>query len=103
MTMGTLGYARLILLVKEVIEVKILEEFMEKDISGIWVKLGQSGRKPLLVGSIYREQHLLLPGAPRATKNTTGDMRKQQDRWWRAVRGWKEAARGGKCCLFSML
>ena len=37
-TVDTLGYWRIVLIVKETIKVEVLEEFMEDDISSIWVK-----------------------------------------------------------------
>ena len=49
LTLETLKYARIVLLVREGIEVKLLSQHMAVDLSTIWVKLGQAGRKPLVV------------------------------------------------------
>ena len=103
LTMPHMKYARLVLLVKEELEVKTMDEYMSQDIASIWVRVGQQGRKPLMVGSIYREQHLLLPGAPRGTPNNTDAPAQQLERWRKAVQGWKAAARGHKCVLIGDL
>ena len=92
-TMQRLKYCRIVLLVRDGIQVKILEEHMDTDLASIWVKIGQQGRKPIVVGGVYREQHLLQPGAPRGTPNTTGTPMLQRERWGRVLQGWKAATR----------
>ena len=99
LTMDTMQYSRIVLLVREGLEVEVLTEHMSDKLACIFVKLGQRGRKPLIVGGIYREQHLLLPGAPRGTINLTDAPAQQQDRWRRQVQCWKAASKKGKCII----
>ena len=98
-TMNKLKYARIILLVRQGMEVKVLNQYMPEDLATIWVKVGQQGRKPLVVGGIYREQHLLLPEASRGTRNLTGTPALQLERWRRMVKIGKTAARHEKCIV----
>ena len=94
-TVDTLGYWRIVLIVKETIKVEVLEEFMEDDISSIWVKIGNSGRKAIHIGGLYREHQFLLRGQP----NPTSDMTAQNDRWYRMVNMWKKAGNNAKCTM----
>ena len=60
-TMEYLKYSRIVLLVKNGVEIEVLNSCMEKDISAIWVKIGKVGRKPLVVGGVYTvEQEIAL-------------------------------------------
>ena len=61
--------------------------------------MGQQGRKPLVIGGVYREQHLLYPNAPRGTINNSDAPSLQQARWSKAVNAWRSAATGQKCVL----
>ena len=99
LTLESLKYARIVLLVKIGIEVKVLNQFMAEDLAIIWVKIGQAGRKPLVVGGVYREQHLLQPAAPRGAPNLTAAPSKQLDRWRRIVNSWKAAAKDERCIV----
>ena len=94
-TMDRMGYARILLLVKQGIDIEVLENCMETDISAIWVKISNKGRKPLISGGIYREQHLLLQGTP----NLSDGPNEQLDRWNRTLRGWRKAARNQRCTV----
>ena len=86
-TMTTLGYARVVMLIKEGINYKILDKCMNENISCIYIQLGFRGRKPLNVGGIYREQHLLKqPEVDTARPNL------QLARWRLILAGWKAVA-----------
>ena len=91
-TMEYLKYSRIVLLVKNGVEIEVLNSCMEKDISAIWVKIGKVGRKPLVVGGVYREQHLLLQGNP----NLSDAQDLQKDRWNRTLKGWIKATHNSK-------
>ena len=94
-----MGYSRLILLVKEGVKVSIMDECMDVTIPAIWVKIISRGRKPLVVGGLYREHHLLLQPQPNNT-----DMRHLQNaRWKKSLTGWTKAARNTKCVLIGDL
>ena len=86
-TMETQGYARIMLLVKEGVKYKVVEEFMDRHAASIWIKLTIRGGKPLHVGGIYRDHRLLLQDQP----NVTGSPALQRQRWNRILAGWKKA------------
>ena len=94
-TMISLKHARLVLLVKEELEIRILDNIMTDDICIIWIQFGQPRRKPLTIGGIYREQHLLLQGTP----NMSGSVQHQHERWRKTIQSWKTAARKDRCII----
>ena len=59
-----LGYSRILLLVREGVKLSIMDECMDSMIPAIWVKVITKGRKPLIIGGLYREFHHLLLPAP---------------------------------------
>ena len=50
---------RIVMLVRDGIDVKILNEYSDSSVAGIWVKLGARGRKPMVIGGIYREHRFI--------------------------------------------
>ena len=95
-TMDSWGHARIAMLVKVGINFKVLDHCMDSSASSIWIQVGSRGRKPLKVGGLYREQHLL--GYP--TPNPTGTPNHQMARWNTLLEGWKNAASNdGKCVV----
>ena len=83
--MGTLlGYWRLVLLVREGLEVNLLEEFMEDDISAIWVRVGRKGKCPTHVGGIYHEHKFIWQDQPNSSK----EPEQQNKKWDRCVKIW---------------
>ena len=59
-----MGYSRLVLLAREGVKLTIMNDCMAEDLPTIWVKLTSRGRKPLVIGGIYREFHHLLSPNP---------------------------------------
>ena len=59
LTMETLGYARVVMLIREGINYKVLDKCMDNRLACIYIQLGIPGRKSLNIGGIYREHHLL--------------------------------------------
>ena len=90
-----LGYSRIILLARNGVRLDIMNNCMDELTPAIWVKIITRGRKPLVIGGVYREFHLLLQQQP----NNTDEIRQQINRWKRTVRGWKKASRDSKCIL----
>ena len=78
--------SRLVIFVKEGINVEVKNELMDDEVSAIWLKCGSRGRRPLLIAGIYREHKFLFQGAE------TGSDRAQQQRWSKFVDKWKVAA-----------
>ena len=91
-TMQTQGYARIILLVREGVKYKKMENFMDEHSAMIWIKLVTRGGKPFHIGGIYRDHKLLLPEQP----NRTGEPELQRGRWSRIISGWKRAERDAR-------
>ena len=63
-TMRRMGYSRLVLFVREGVKLDVMENCMSDDLPAIWVKLTTRGRKPLVIGGLYREFHQLLQPLP---------------------------------------
>ena len=55
----TNGFGRLIVLTKQDLKFQVMKERMKDNISTIWLKFARPGRKPFLLGAIYREHKLL--------------------------------------------
>ena len=98
-TSNSMGYSRLILLVKEGVRVNIMDDCMSDEIPAIWVKLVSRGRKPIVIGGLYRKHHLLLQPLPK----TSDDKQLQINRWKKSIKGWRKAARNAKCILIGDL
>ena len=86
-TILSLGYSRLILLVKEGINVQLIADLMDDTISSIWTKINKNGAKNLYLGGVYREHRHLLQPSP----NLTGGEINQNKRWRLLVNQWKRA------------
>ena len=95
-SMESRGYARLILLIKEDINYKLLPQYMHMGFAAIWIQIGRQGRKPLKIAGIYREHTLLCqPGRG----NVSNDPNLQLDRWNQMLTGWIAAAAGDANCI----
>ena len=55
LTPARLGYSRIVALVRNNVQYRILTEHMENDLSTFWIKVGARGSKGAIVGGIYRE------------------------------------------------
>ena len=54
------GVSRLVVLTKEGLNFKLLSEKMEAGIASIWLSFVRKGKKPFIVGAIYREHKILM-------------------------------------------
>ena len=61
----TMKYSRIVLLVRDGIQVTILEDLMCPEVASIWLKIAKRGCRKFHLGGVYRE-HMLL----RSTDNT---------------------------------
>ena len=95
-TMDTLKYCRLVVLVKEEINFNVEKELMDKTSATIWISIPRKGQKKVIIGAIYREQHLIRVEAP----NNTDDPREQEGRWKIILAQWKKASRGMSASLW---
>ena len=69
------GISRLVLLVREGVEIRLEDNLMEENVASIWIRCPRKGGRKLLVGGIYREHKLLC----QTGTNTTGNL--QVERW----------------------
>ena len=54
------GVSRLVVLTREGLNFKLLSEKMEAGIASIWLSFVRKGKKPFIVGAIYREHKILM-------------------------------------------
>ena len=94
-TVRKYGYARMILLAKKSLKIQVLHEFMDEDISCIWVRVGNKTKKPTHIGGIYREHQYMFQGKPNPSKTE----RAQCERWHKFVEKWKLAGEGAASFL----
>ena len=57
---NTLGYSRLVLIVREGFQVTLKKDWMEDQVASIWVQIKNRGCKGITICGIYREHKLLL-------------------------------------------
>ena len=91
-SMETLGYSRMVAIVKERINVEVVPQWMDQQVACVWLKFLKKGGKKLYVAGIYREHKLLNQVQP----NLTDAMDLQTDRWEKFVRSWEAANRSGE-------
>ena len=87
-TMSEHKIARIVVLVKEGVQIKLMEQFMDNMVSAIWFKIGTKGNKPMLVGAVYREHQHIYQIEP----NNSGLPSRQNQRWFKFVDSWRRAA-----------
>ena len=94
-TMATLGYVRLAALIKNGVQMEVLENLMEDEISSIWLKVNKKGGRKMIIGGIYREHSLLRQPLP----NTTDSEFLQNMRWERFINQWVTASQNADCYI----
>ena len=87
-------YSRIIGLVKQDINVKVLTDHMSQDISSIWLKLIKKGPKKSIIGGTYREHRYL-----HQNDDSSAAPAAQVARWNKTVAQWLEASRDSDCTL----
>ena len=100
-TMTSLGHARLVLVVKQDIDVQIITDKIEKEAAMIWVKIGRNRNNKTLIGGIYRQHQLLGMADENLTRKQL--LQRQEIRWSRIVRRWRTLSRGTKCVVLGDL
>ena len=89
------GLARLVVLVREGITVKVQEQYMDKIVAAVWMRIGCRGRKPITLGAVYRQHKYIYEGAP----ETSGTDEQQLVRFKKLVEKWVSAADSGDVML----
>ena len=83
------NHARLVMLVREGLEVKTLNELMDNQLAAVWIRVSSRGRKSMTIGAVYREHQLIW----QEEENDSGSAQCQNERWNRLIDQWKRAAR----------
>ena len=100
-SMTTYNHARIVLLVRESLQVQMLYDLMDAETATIWIRIGNTRRNQLVIGGIYR-QHLLLGDMNRP--DTRAELQNlQEERWCRIVRKWKSIGRKNNCVIIGDL
>ena len=84
------NHARLVVLIKEEMEVEILHDLMDNQVAAVWIKVGGGGRKAMKIGLVYREHQYIW----QQQENDSGSMKNQRLRWNMFVDKWRRAAKG---------
>ena len=96
-SMSLLHHARIVLLIKEGLQYKLLSEAMDQDTATIWCKIGNTKKNSLVIAGIYR-QHLVLGN--NSTPATWLERQKQQEeRWEKVIRKWCNTSRNSNCIV----
>ena len=78
-----------------------MTDYMDCEVATIWVKVGDTKRKSIMIGGLYREHQILGRGETHDTRIER--QRKQAWRWRRMCRKWKEAGRRYKTVVIGDL
>ena len=100
-TMTSMGHARVVMIVRNELDVQLLPEYMDTETSSIWIKIGSGKKNSWVIGGIYREHVILGRGdthLPWAEKQ-----RLQDWRWSRIIRNWELASRNQRCIVIGDL
>ena len=89
---GLTGISRLVVLAKTDLNYTVMIEKMEPKIASIWLRFPRKGKKPLIVGALYREHHLLEQDLP----NRTGEPATQNERWNKILNQWTNLPAGAE-------
>ena len=88
-TMDRIGNCRVAILVKDGVDVQVLNKYMEDHIASIWLKISSKGNKKIHLGAIYREHQWIRQNGPHTTK----DLGEQFNRWNDFIKQWVAASR----------
>ena len=83
------------------VEVELLDKYMDDVTGTIWVKIGSNKKEAVAVGGIYRQHKLLDEDNTNST--WLERQRKQEIRWKLIVKNWQRAGRDHKCVIIGDL
>ena len=92
-TWDTVGHCRLIALVRNGLQLQVVEKWMSGEISSIWYKISSRGCRTLYLGGVYREHSVL-----HQTEITDSEAQ-QITRWKIFINQWTTANRLGDCII----
>ena len=85
------GLARMVMLVRDGVETKILKKYMDDKVAAVWIRIGAAGRKPMNICGMYREHRFIYEGAP----DDSGTDTNQNIRWYNFIESWKKVSNTG--------
>ena len=91
-TMDLIGNCRVAILVKEGVDVQVLDKFMDPHIASIWLKISAKGNKIIHLGAVYRQHMWIKQSLPNNTKHPA----QQYARWKDFITQWIAASRGAE-------
>ena len=93
--MNKWGHARIVLLVRNDLEVHVMRDIMEEDTATIWARIGTTKSSYIAVGGIYRQHQILGDG--NRDLSWQESLRRQEQRWKSVVKKWREISSRMKC------
>ena len=93
------NHAKLVVLVREDLDVHIQNQHMDPIVAAIWMKITSKGRRSLNLGFVYREHQYIWEQNP---TNSVAPVQ-QQMRWNMFVENWKNIARNADVALLGDL
>ena len=100
-TMKSQGHARLVMVVRQELHVKVLHELMDNVNPSIWVRIGGTKKNSLVIGGLYREHQQLGQNLGNLTWMEKKEI--QEERWMKIIRQWQSAGNMGKCIVLGDL
>ena len=91
------NFSRIVMLIKQGVQVEILDKFMDDLVAAIWIKIGAKGRKQITMCGIYREHKYIHNGAPEESESPAS----QKERWYKFVSTWTKATGKDDVIVFS--
>ena len=86
------NHARLVVLIRDGLEVKVMDDLMDQEVAAVWLKISSRGRRSIVIGAMYREHQLIWQDSDAV--NESGSPLNQSLRWNQFIEKWKRAARG---------
>ena len=90
---STLGHCRLVALVRNGLQMEIVDNWMDEHISSIWFRVASRGIKTLHIGAIYRVHSIL------DQPEVTDSEQQQTNRWRLFIEQWQKAGRQADCIV----
>ena len=100
-TMKSMKHARIAMIARENLNVKMLDQHMDDKTASIWCRIGNSKKSAITIGGIYREFSQL--GIDDRNDSQLTKQRRQEWRWRRIVNHWKTAGRNTNCFVIGDL
>ena len=91
--------SRIVILVADHFEARIIPKWMDTSVAAIWLKIGPKGKKQVVLGAVYREHQYILQDHPDDSLSDNS----QLERWRKFVRTWVAATAGNEVIVMGDL